>query len=195
MTPGRVAAVVLAAGASVRMGAPKPLVAWQGRSFVGHVVDRAVAVGCAPIVVVVGAHAIAPHQVASARIVTNPAWRAGPTTSLRAGVAAVGAELSGVVIATVDRPHVSETTWARLLAAHRDDPEAVWQPSHRGRRGHPVLLPAWVIARVEAMAVDQTLRGLLAQPDIALRRREVEVDDAAVLENIDTPDDLRRLPT
>jgi CTP:molybdopterin cytidylyltransferase MocA len=191
MTTRRVAAVILAAGASERMGSAKPLVQWRGRSFVRHVVDRAVACGCAPIVVVTGAHAIDAAEVAPAVIVENPRWAAGPTTSLQVGLACVG-DVDAVVIATVDWPHVDATTWAALLTAH--DTEHVWQPRHGERRGHPLVVPASLLPRIAALTPDETLRDLLRSPEVAPLRRTIEVTDACVLDNIDTPADVARLP-
>jgi molybdenum cofactor cytidylyltransferase len=186
---GRVAAVILAAGASVRMGEAKPLVHWRGRSFVAHVVARAIDSGCAPIVVVTGAHAIAASEVAPAVVVENPRWVEGPTTSLQVGLAAVG-DVDAIVIATVDRPHVAVETWRALLDAHARAPELVWQPRHAEHRGHPVLVPASLRPRIAALAPTQTLRDVLATAP----RDSVDVDDPAVVDNIDTPSDVARLP-
>jgi len=194
MTDRRVAAVILAAGASVRMGAAKPLVQWRGRSFVAHVVQRAVASGCAPIVVVIGAHAIDAGEVVPAVIVNNPRWADGPTTSLQVGLASVG-DVDAVVVATVDRPHVMPSTWAALLEARASAPECVWQPQHDKKRGHPVVLPPWMLARVAAMAPHETLRDLLRSAEVAPSRRVIEVDDAGVIDNVDTPADVARLPS
>jgi len=184
-------ALVLAAGASIRMGAPKPLVRWRERSFVGHVVDRARAAGCDPIVVVHGAHAIAASEVAPAQLVANPRWAEGPTTSLQVGLAAAG-PLDAVLVATVDRPHVAAATWTRLVEAARGRPEAVWQPRFDGRRGHPLVVPAWLFPHALALPADATLRDLLARGDVV--RCTLDVDDPAVLDNLDTPGDLARLP-
>lgn len=191
--PRRVGAVVLAAGASIRMGAPKALVHWRGRSFVGNVVDRAVAAGCAPVVVVQGAHPIAVDEIAPATIRINPRWSEGPTTSLQAGLGGL-AGLDAVVIATIDRPHLALATWQALLAAHAREPEAVWQPRYGTKRGHPLLFPAWLLPRVLQLAPTQTLHELLASPEVAAARRVFDVEDPAVLDNIDSPDDLARLP-
>lgn len=184
-------ALVLAAGASIRMGAPKPLVRWRDRTFVGHVVDRARAAGCDPIVVVQGAHAIPASEVVPARLVANARWAEGPTTSLRVGLAAMGPQ-DAVVVATVDRPHVAAATWIRLVEAARGRPEAVWQPRFEGRRGHPLVLPASLLGHALALPADATLRDLLARPEVV--RCTLDVDDPAVLDNLDAPVDLARLP-
>ncbi len=188
-----IAAVILAAGASMRMGAPKPLLLWRHRTFVGHVVDRAHAVGCVPIVVVTGAHPFDGAGLAPATIVHNPRWAEGPTISLQRGLQAVG-DVGAVIVATVDRPHVAPSTWAALIDAYRREPGAVWQPEHAERRGHPLLLPAWVLPRALGLAATASLRDVLAMPDIAKARRVFATDDAAVLDNLDTPADLARLP-
>lgn len=184
----RVAAIVIAAGASVRMGSPKPLVQWRGRAFVRHVIDALHGTGCAPIVVVEGAHALPDDVIAPARRVRHPGWAQGPLSSIQAGLRAT--DEGAVLLATVDRPHVDVATIAALLAAHEDDPDAVVQPFHAGRRGHPLVLPASLRASVLAAAPTANLRDVLRDA----RRRELAADDPAVLDNIDTPADLARLP-
>lgn len=184
-----VAAIVLAAGASVRMGSPKPLVQWRGRAFVRHVIDALQGAGCDPIVVVEGAHALPDDAIAPARRVVHPGWAHGPLSSLQAGLRVL--DDGAVLLATVDRPHVAATTIAALLAAHADDRDAVVQPLFAGRRGHPLVLPASLRAPVLAAAPNDNLRAVLEAAHA--RRREVAVDDPAVLDNIDSPADLARL--
>ncbi|HWB75478.1 MAG TPA: nucleotidyltransferase family protein [Nannocystaceae bacterium] len=184
-----IAAIVIAAGASLRMGSPKPLVQWRGRAFVRHVIDALRSAGCDPIVVVEGAHALPDDAITPARRVRHEGWAQGPLSSMQAGLRATGE--GAVLLATVDRPHVEASTIAALLAAHAEDRDAVVQPLHEGRRGHPLILPASLRAAVLAAAPTDNLRALLQ----SARRHEVAVDDPAVLDNIDTPADLARLPT
>lgn len=185
------AAVVLAAGASRRMGAAKPLVRWRDRPLVAHVIASLDAIDCRPIVVVEGAHALPDDVIAPAIRVRHPGWAEGPMTSLRAGLAAIRRidATASVVVATVDRPHVRIATMAALVAAAARAPDAVWQPQLGERRGHPLVLPR---ALVDDLLVtdDPSLREALAR---APRRRTLMVDDPAVLDNIDTPEDLARL--
>ncbi len=185
-----VAAVVLAAGASSRMGRPKALIEWQGRPFFVHCSARASAVGCGPVVVVWGATPL-PEQMAT--LVQNPSWHDGPLSSLQAGLRTVmPAAPSAVLVLTVDRPHVRVDTLALLLATHATAPEHVVQPEHGGRRGHPILLPALVLNDVLALPATDTLRSVVGRADV--QRTCVSVDDASVLDNLDTPSDLQRLP-
>ncbi len=196
--PGpRLAAVVLAAGASTRMGRPKALLEWRGRPFVAHAVAQAGHAGAAPVVVVWGAVPLPDGVLDGAIGALNPDWAAGPLGSLTRGLAALddhGADGAGVLVLTVDRPHVAPATLEALARAHADEPGAVWQPGHRQRRGHPILYPADLVPALRALRSPATPRTFLARPEVAARRRLLPVDDPAVLDNLDRPEDLERLP-
>ncbi len=191
------AAVVLAAGASTRMGRPKALLQWRGRPFVHHAIEQARAGGAETVVVVQGAEALPAQARPGASLVDNAAWARGPLGSLQIGLQRVQHEApdaAAVVVLTVDRPHIHATTMRALAAAVAQDPGAVWQPRHQLRRGHPIVYPMDVATRLCALRPPDTPRTLLAQPEIAERRRQFDVDDPAVLENLDRPEDLARLP-
>ena len=184
-----VAAVVLAAGESTRMGQPKARLQWRGRSFVEHAV--ALAAGCAPIVVVSGA---ADLPALGVRVAENAQWRMGPLSSLQVGLRAIEAEAwTGVLVLTVDRPHVDASTIAALLRGHAARPDAVLQPMHAGRSGHPILHPRDVAEALLQLPPSASARDVVHRPDVASRRVAIEVDDPAILDNIDTPEDLARL--
>jgi len=192
----RIAAVVLAAGASTRMGAAKALLVWRGQPFVAHSIALARAVGAAPIVVVEGAHAIPDELLGAALRVKNEAWSLGPLGSLQAGLrVALADDPQAVLVLSVDRPHVAAKTVVALVAAHLREPSCVWQPSCNGKHGHPIVWPLDLAQRVLALQIDATPRDVLGAPDVEPRRRYVEVADTAVLDNIDAPDDLERLYT
>lgn len=188
MTP---AAVVLAAGASTRMGRPKALLRHRDRSFVACAVELARAAGCAPIVVVSGAQSLADEPLAPALCVVHERWRLGQLSSLQAGLAALPVDIPGVLVLTVDRPHLEPTTVAALVAAFRGAPTCVWQPEHAGRRGHPLIWPAALLPALRALPPDGDPRELLRSHPAA--RRGLPVDDPATLDNLDTPQDLARL--
>ena len=185
------AAVVLAAGASTRMGRPKALLRHQGRSFVACAVELARAAGCAPIVVVTGAQPLADEPLAPAVRVHNERWQLGQLSSLQRGLAALPAGASGVLVLTVDRPHVQPATVAALVAAFRGAPTFAWQPEHAGRRGHPQIYPAALLPALAALPPERDPRELLRSH--AALRRTLAVDDPAILDNLDTPQDLARL--
>ncbi|MCA9705428.1 MAG: NTP transferase domain-containing protein [Myxococcales bacterium] len=191
------AAVVLAAGASSRMGRPKALLRWRGRPFVHHAIALARAAGAHPVVVVEGAVALPDEALAGAIRARNEAWAEGPLRSLQAGLRALadaGPPDAAVLVLTVDRPHVRAETVRALADAHAADPAAIWQPRHGARRGHPIVHPAELVPALVELRPPQTPRTLLARPEVAARRRFVDVDDPAVLDNLDRPEDLERLP-
>lgn len=191
------AAVVLAAGASTRMGRPKALLRWRGRPFVSHAIEQARAAQARPIVVVQGAVPLPDDARPDTRLVHNEAWADGPLGSLQAGLRALvddDGSAPAVLVLTVDRPHITGSTLRTLADAFGRDPSAIWQPQHGDRRGHPILYPADLVPQVLALRPPQTPRDLLARRHVAARRRSVAVDDPAVLDNLDRPDDLERLP-
>lgn len=189
-----IAAVILAAGASTRMGRPKALIEWQGRPFFVHCMEVARAVGCDPVAVVWGAVPL--PQRDGAIHVENPAWRRGPLSSLQTGlrsVLAADVDPSGVFVLTVDRPHVSRETLLRLIEAHERTPSVVVQPRFGDISGHPILLPHAVIEAMLNLSPEDNVRSVLGQSSIRDSRIRVPVEDPAVLDNLDTPQDLRRL--
>lgn len=194
-TPAPLAALVLAAGAGARMGRPKARIVWRGRSFARHAVALAEAAGCDPIVVVEGAAALSERDLGPAIGVVNPTWPEGQADSLRRGLAELLLRAPGrpVLVLTVDRPHLAPATVVALADAARAAPTQVWQPTHGGRRGHPIVYPAALVPTLVALPPDATPRDLLARPEVAVLRRTLAVDDPAVLDNIDLPADLARL--
>lgn len=192
----RLAAVVLAAGASTRMGRPKPLLQWRGRPFVWHVLEQARAAGAELVIVVEGAVALPREELDGAVVVRNEQWADGPLGSLQAGLRAVleaGVE-TPVLVLTVDRPHLRAETLRALAQSVENDPTAVWQPRYGDRRGHPIVYPADLVPALIALRPPKTPRDLLARSEVATRRRQFDANDPTVLDNLDTPEDLLRLP-
>jgi CTP:molybdopterin cytidylyltransferase MocA len=175
--------LILAGGASSRMGQPKALLTLDGATFVAHLVGRFLAAGCASVAVVGGADAavIEPAVPTEARFVYAADWAQGMRASLRAGLRALPA--GAVLLTHVDRPRVAPETLAALLAAPRDRPVV---PMFEGQGGHPVVLPAGLRARL--LEPDDTpLNRLL------LNVRGVAVADADVLRNVNTQADYEAL--
>jgi len=189
------AGVVLAAGASERMGRPKALLDVRGRPAVEVVVETLRAAGCDPVVVVTGRHAAEIREgadLSGAAVVEHAGWAAGRTSSIRAGLAALPAGTGAAVLALVDMPLVTADTVARLLAAREAaaTPPDVVVPYHDGRGGHPVVLARALFPAIAALGPDAPLRDLLRTRE----RLDLEVDDPGVLVDLDTPADLRHLP-
>ncbi|MEM6990028.1 MAG: nucleotidyltransferase family protein [Myxococcota bacterium] len=185
--------MILAAGASTRMGRAKALLPWRGSPFVAHTVRLAAAAGCEPVVVVAGAAALPPEATESSTVVLNHDWARGQMSSLKTGVDAVPPGIA-VMVLTVDRPHIRPQTVAALAAAAAQRPHAVWQPEFGTKRGHPVILPADLVQAVRDAPAESTLRDIVRHPEVIPRRRGLPCEDPAVLDNLDRPSDLERLP-
>jgi CTP:molybdopterin cytidylyltransferase MocA len=192
VVPVTVAALVLAAGAGSRYGAPKALVELDGE----RLVDRAIRVlrqgGIIPTYVVQGAAVLT--DLSGAEVVDNPDWPSGMGSSLRAGISALPAAVQAVVVVPVDQPGLTAAALGRVLAAaqgHRQ--QALVVATYAGRRGHPVLLGRRHWAGVAGAAVGDTgARAYLAtRPDVV----EVECADVASGVDVDEPADLDRFRT
>jgi molybdenum cofactor cytidylyltransferase len=184
-----VAAILLAAGESRRMESPKPLLAWQGATLIEYQIAQLREAGVDDVIAVLGHRSedVLPLVVASgARGIINETYREGRASSLRAGAAAAeGAQT--VVVLSVDQPRPATVT-RRLLADHTS---GITVPSHHGRRGHPVILDGALLP--ELRDVDEATQGLRAVISRhATDVHEVPFDSAAVLLDLNTPEDYRR---
>ncbi len=194
MVPG----VVLAAGASSRMGRPKALLPTgvPGETFLSRIVGTLEAAGLDDLVVVVGegrpdlARAVAglPGLV---RPVLNPDPSRGQLSSLLAALAVVDRPgVTGMLVTLVDVPLVTAATVEALLAAYRRSRAPIVRPARAGRHGHPVIFDRAVFdalrgtdLAVGAKAVVQARLGEVL---------DVAVDDAGAFQDVDTPDDYAR---
>ncbi len=171
-------AVVLAAGASRRMGFPKTQLLWKGETYLGRLVRILGAL--APVTVVLREDLPVP----GARVLVNPDPERGMLSSLQIGMA----EAPGPVVFTpVDFGHVREETVQGLVAAYRGQP--VFNPQFDDRRGHPTIISA------------ETVRGLLAMPPTGnpkdlLRTLEpgwFACSDPGILRDVDDPETYRKV--
>jgi CTP:molybdopterin cytidylyltransferase MocA len=190
-----IAAVVLAAGASTRMGEPKALLrAPDGRRYVEAIAASARAGGCDEVLVVLGPphgeaiRAALPSQPALplASVAWNEHPEHGMLSSVQAGLAALPADADVALIWPVDIPFVGPAT-VRTLVMHGG---TIVVPVHNGRGGHPLRLMRAHFA--EVMTLDPA-RGLKALLDAhAAEVTRLPVADGAVLVDVDTPDDYAR---
>jgi molybdenum cofactor cytidylyltransferase len=193
--PARVGAVVLAAGRSQRMGDNKLLAEVGGRPMVAHVIEALRRAGVAPLVVVTGHEAdrvSAALESAGARFVHNPDYAEGLSTSLRAGLAALGDGVDGALVCLGDMPLVGPGHLRALVDAFEAEGcAAVCVPAFERKRGNPVLWPARHFAEMMSLSGDAGARSLLDK--YAADVRHVAVADAGVNVDVDTPEALAAL--
>jgi molybdenum cofactor cytidylyltransferase len=191
-----VAAIVLDAGRSTRMGsANKLLCEVAGKPMLRHTVDSVLASTARPVLVVTG-HQRSEVEAALAgldvTVVANPAYATGLSSSLKAGLAAVPRHSKGVLVALGDMPLVKPAHLDGLIAAFSAaQGQAIIVPTHRGQRGNPVLWPAACFADMLALEGDAGARQLFAAHAGLIREVPLEAD--AILADIDTPEALAHL--
>jgi len=193
--PGRrIAAIVLAAGRSTRMGGPNKLLAEiNGRPLVRIAAEGALASQARPVIVVTG-HERERVEAALSGLdvvkVHNPDFADGLSTSLRAGIAAVPAEADGAIVCLGDMPQVDAKLIDRLLSAF--DPEKgalVVVPTVDGKRGNPVVWSRRFFPELAALDGDTGARSLIAGYPEAVA--EAPLTGNAAFVDVDTPDTLK----
>ena len=192
-----VAGIILAAGRSARMGVPKAFLRTpDGRTFVRRLMLTLRQAGIDSLVVVGRPEDAAlreeVEQEAGRYVANADADAGGQLSSLIAGLDAVDrAEIGGVMVTPVDAPLVSTETVTTLLAVFDTTFAPVVRPRHRGRHGHPVIFSRALFA--ELRGADRTLgaKAVLRAHETAIIN--VDVDDAGVLDDVDTPESYRSL--
>lgn len=188
-----IAGIILAAGASSRMGSPKALLEYRGETFVNRLV-RVLSSACDPVIVVLGFHAEAIRErVDGATIVVNPDPARGQLSSLQTGLHAVPEDAEAVLFTPVDSPSVKASTIARVVEAFRsrDQNTLLVIPRFQGKRGHPVCTAREVIAEFLALPATSRAKEIVNRHEA--RTLYIEVDDPGVLADIDDPEAYQKL--
>lgn len=192
-----VAAVVLAAGGSTRMGRSKPLLPLDGGTYLGAVLGTLARGPVGPVVVVLGAEGERVRRevdLGTAVVVHNPEWRRGMLRSLQVGIDAlqrIAPSARGLLMCLVDTPRFSAATVTALVAAFLRTGAPVVQPAFEGRHGHPVLLSRQLWPELLRASGERGPREVVdAHRDGAL---EVDVADPWVLRDADTPEEHEAL--
>ena len=187
----RLAAIVLAAGESTRMGQPKALLPWGGVSLVRHQVDLLEAQPAIDQIIVVVGRLLDEIRAAlagvSACVTPNPRFRDGRATSLATGAQTLRGGPTSVLVVNVDQP-LAANLLDPLVAAWRMHPDALLRPTYAGQNGHPLIIPADVAPELER--VTEVTHGLRAVVTRHQRRlRAVPVTSALAVLNLNTPAD------
>ena len=192
----RIAAIILAAGLSRRMGkANKLLAEIDGAPMVTRVADAVLASKASVAIVVTGHEAQRVGATLGGRklaFVHNPDYAEGLASSLRCGLAALPGDVDGVLVCLGDMPRITAAHLDRIIAAFSPlEGRAICVPTCRGKWGNPVLFDRRFVAEMRRLKGDQGARHLIGQHHEVVA--EVEMDDEAVLIDIDSPDKLLKL--
>ena len=188
----RLAAIVLAAGKSQRMGRNKLLLDLAGRPILEWSLSALDASALEEVIVVLGHKPDELRHLAEAHgaeVVLNPDYEEGMTSSVKAGLSRVSAEAAFIVLG--DQPILEPQLLLRMVKAMEFDLEAlVVSPVHLGRRGHPVLLRRVLFPEILSLGAGETLRGVVLGHEA--NHRMVEGGAWCVID-IDTPEDFERV--
>jgi molybdenum cofactor cytidylyltransferase len=183
----RVYAIILAAGASSRLGSPKQLVPWQNLTLLEHALHNAQSLLPGRVSVVLGAHADsiqASIDLSEVTIVNNPDWQAGMASSICAGIQALPASAEATLILLCDQPLVTRAHLQQLLNVWASKPNQIVASAYHQARGVPALFPASYFGHLLKLTGDHGAKALLQQfsaqvTAVALPEAELDIDCAA----------------
>lgn len=206
MTPGatysvdsrpKIGVVILAAGASTRMGKPKQLLLHRGRTLLRYAADTALSSMCHPVVVVIGAHAELVRKEVDdlpVSVAENQEWENGMSSSIRTGLQKLviaRPEIEGGVIMLGDQPLVTAALINQLVDVSRSTGKMIVATAYGKVLGVPVLFSREMFAEITALNANEGARQVIANhpDDVA----SVCFPEAAV--DVDTPQDYELLET
>jgi molybdenum cofactor cytidylyltransferase len=188
------AAAILAAGESRRMGRPKALVPFDGLTFVEHLLaaSRHPRVGIVRVVLGANAESVrAELKLDAETIVVNEGWQQGQLSSIQAAIRSLPPDATGgLLLCPVDHPLVTLRLVSQLIAEFDAGKNLIVLPTHLGRRGHPVIFHASLYDEL-----------LAASPDVGARQvvwahageiTEIPTDEAGVILNLNDPETMRK---
>ena len=194
-TPFRYAAVILAAGASSRMGRPKLVLPWHQTTIVGHLLDLWQQLGACPIAIVLSAK----DSVIAAELdrssvqhvrINNPRPELGMFESIRAAARwEWDPAISHFALILGDQPHIRQPTLKSVLKFAAVNAGRICQPARNGRGRHPVILPR-AIFRTLPNSTAAHLKDFMLEQSFPPER--IELDDPGLDLDIDTPEDYKR---
>lgn len=190
----KLAAAILAAGESRRMGRPKALVPFEGLTFVEHLLQATNHPRVGIVRVVLGANAEsiqAELKLDQEIVVVNQDWQQGQLSSIQSAIRSLPAdETAGLLLCPVDHPLISSQLVSRLVAEFDSDRKLIVVPTHQGRRGHPVIFHASLYAELlDAFPNVGARQVVWAHPDAIA---EIETDEAGVILNLNDPETIRK---
>ena len=184
-----ISAVLTAAGLSARMGSPKPLLPWRGKTLVESQIDALLQAGASEVIVVLGHRADEVSQYVagdSVRAVINHQYKEGRTSSIRAGLDAVSPKATDIIIMAVDQPRAPRIV-SRVITAHIEADALLTSPRYHGRGGHPLIFSARLLPELSRVSEEnQGLREVFERHRAEIT--QVHFDDPAIRLDLNTPE-------
>ena len=194
MVDQTLAAIVLAAGESRRMGQPKQLLPFGERTILERVVDMLLTAGVGEVVVVLGHLADRVRTVLGDRPVTavvNESYRQGMLSSVKCGVRAIGAGYDAVLFALGDQPHIESAVVSHVIRAYRAGNAGIVIPRYGAKKGHPIIINLQKYREAIANLPEGAgLNALMQEHADDVRLIDVATED--IIRDIDVPDDYTR---
>jgi molybdenum cofactor cytidylyltransferase len=191
-----IAAIVLSAGESSRMGSPKALLGIDGETFIEAIVSSLKETRVGKILVVLGHNAeqLRPKvESLGVTVVVNPDYKKGQLSSLIAAVRSLETGTAGVeaiLIHLVDHPCVNPSVVNEMIDRFYASKKLIIIPTYKGKRGHPVLLSNRLFPELLSAPVDQGAKVVVrGHPEDTL---ELATEDEGVIIDIDTPEEYRK---
>jgi molybdenum cofactor cytidylyltransferase len=181
--------LILSAGESTRMGSPKALLKIGKETFAECIARKANEAGIDSIYLITGAdhESIVQHLSQDFQIIRNENYQRGQISSLQAGIRQVPDHTQAVMVWPVDQPLIQEETVRILLATYQRTSRVLTIPVYQLHRGHPVIYSKQAMKTAISLGPEQTGKDL--QSLFLTQTHVVEVDDPAILIDIDTPED------
>ena len=189
------AAVILSGGESRRMGSPKALIPFRGRTFLQHLLDLARHPKVGRILVVLGPHADQIRKevpLETVDVVINKDWQQGQLSSIQAALRnlAEGEATDGMMLFLVDHPFISTVLVDRLVNEFYRSGKPLVLPVFGGKRGHPVIFARWLYQELLEAPLDKGARTVVwAHGDEV---REVPTEQEGVVLNLNDPETFRK---
>lgn len=201
----RFGAIVMAAGSSARLGRPKALVVYRGKTLLARTIAAARSAGCDPVLVVVRADlgAIAAEaQACGAITVVNPQAHQGLASSIRVGIhdlVRCAPGVSGVLMLVADQPRIAPEIVDAICAQFDGAPGRIVAAAYAGTRGVPALFARLHFDALTQLQGDQGARSLIAAHapavvEVAWPNGAQDMDDPRTLRNLESEDDENQWP-
>jgi CTP:molybdopterin cytidylyltransferase MocA len=187
------AAVILSGGASRRMGSPKALLSYQGRSFLEHLLDVARHPKIASRRVVLGpdAEPIAKEvNLAADEIVINEEWEKGQLSSIQAAIQSLPPQTEGLVLFLIDHPLISSTLVDELIDTFYTSGKSIVVPVYEGRRGHPVIFSSALYEELMKAPLETGARSVVWAHSGEVQI--VQTNEEGCVLNLNDPDTMKR---